>query len=175
MKKLLARLLAISLVAGCCIVYAKDLVKEFAFTVRSTELKSGPASDTTTVSRLAENNKVEILTRKAAWMQVRADSLTGWVKMLSLRFGDATPPPKNETSGLQSMYNLVTTGKSGSNVTTGARGLDERKLTVAVPNPKALDAMRTYAVSKPDAQRFAKAEKLDPQTVDYVSASGGKK
>ncbi|GGC89564.1 hypothetical protein [Undibacterium terreum] len=170
------RLLALFLLALGCIAHAKDaVIKEYAYTVRSTELKSTPFNDSTTISRLAENNKVEIIMRKAAWTQVKAETLTGWVKMLSLRFGDATPPPKNETSGLQSMYNLVTTGKSGSTVTTGTRGLDEKKLIAPSPNPKAFDAMRTYAVSKPDAQKFAKTEKLDAQSIEYVSASGGKK
>lgn len=166
--------LAAALAAFCSVAYGKDV----AWAVRNTELKAQPFADAQTSGQLAEKQKVEVLARKVSWTQVKADDLTGWVKMLSLRFGDASTAPaaqaQAQAGALQSLFNLVTTGSSGSTVTTGARGLDESKLATPRPNKPAFDAMRSYAVSSPDAQHYAKTEKLDAKTVDYV-ATGDKK
>ena len=74
------------LVAGCLLCSCAAHAKEYAATVRPTELKHEPYSDAQTLSTLAEHARVEVLARQYSWLQVRADTLTGWVKMLSLRF-----------------------------------------------------------------------------------------
>lgn len=143
---------------------------EMAYTVRPTELKAKPFSDAATLLTLADHGKVEIITRQSAWMQVKTDSATGWVKMLSLRMADT--PKKSGDGGLGALFNVATTGNSGSTVVTGVRGLSEEKLRDAHPNPQALQTMKGYAASKQEGVKFAKSGKLESQQMDYLPASG---
>lgn len=145
---------------------------EIAYAVRATELKAKPFADAATLLTLAERGKVEIVSRQASWMQVKADGATGWVKMLSLRVGNTEAQQKSGDGGMGALFNVASTGKSGSTVTTGVRGLSEEKLKNARPNPQALKSMQGYAASVEDAVSFARTGKLEKQQMDYLSPSG---
>jgi hypothetical protein len=145
---------------------------EVAYTVRATELKAKPFADAATLLSLAEHGKVEVVARQASWMQVKADGTTGWVKMLSLRLGNAEAQKKTGDGGLGALFNVATTGSSGSTVTTGVRGLSEENLKNAHPNPQALEAMQSYAVNEQGANSFAKAGKLESRQLDYLPPPG---
>lgn len=151
---------------GCCTLAAQ--AGELAHTVRATELKAKPFSDAATLVSLPERSQVEIVERQGSWTQVKANGKTGWVKMLSLRFGDAQK--KSGDSGLGALFNLATTGSGGSTVTTGVRGLSEENLKNPHPNPQALQQLKRYAAGKQEAQKFARAGKLQPQQVAYLPA-----
>ena len=158
-------LLVASLGMLCCTAWA-----ETAYTVRATELKAKPFSDAATVANLGESSKVDVLARQSSWSQVKSDKTTGWVKMLNLRMDDSGAPKKSGDSGVGSLFNVATTGNSGSTTTNGVKGLNEEDLRNPHPNPQALQAMRGYIVSTADAQKFAKAGKLVEQKIDYVAA-----
>jgi hypothetical protein len=113
-------------------------------------------------------SRVEILKRQSGWTRVKTATATGWVKMLSLRV-EAGTSAKRGDSGLGALFNVASTGKSGSTVTTGVRGLSEEQLTNAQPDAKALQAAKRYAVSKQEAQRYAAEGKLQAKSVDYLS------
>ena len=168
------KIFTLSLVLGFAFFSSLAIAKEEAFAVRATDIKEQPFSDAKTLSRLLENSKIEVLARKGSWMQVNATGVNGWVKMLSLRFEGHAPAPVNDNSGLKSVYNLATTGSSGSTVTTATRSLDEKKFTKTNANAQALASMRTFTVSKVDAQKFAKLEKLNEQSLAYVTSTGAK-
>jgi hypothetical protein len=170
MKNLATSCLAV----GISLLSSVAFCKESAFAVRATDVKDQPFSDARTVSTLPESAKIEVLTRKGSWTQINAPAGTGWVKMLSLRFESQSQAAGNDNSTLKSVYNLATTGSSGSTVTTATRSLDEKKFGKTVANPQALASMRTFAVSKTDAQQFAKLEKLGEQELAYISSNGGK-
>lgn len=140
----------------------------YAYTIRATELKAKPYSDAQTLATLAPRSKVEVLARRSGWTQVKSVSFSGWVKMLSLQL-ESNAQSKRGDSGLGSLFNVAATGKSGSTVTTGVRGLSEEQLKNAQPDAKALQAAKRNAVSKQDAQRFATEGKLEAQSVDYMS------
>ena len=142
---------------------------ELAYTVRATELKARPYSDAATLAKLAEHTQVEVVARHASWIQIKADGANGWVKMLSLRFGDAAQQ-KSGDSGLGSLFNVATTGSSGSTVATGVRGLSEEKLKNPHPNPQALRQLQRFAVNKQEAGKFARTGKLAAQHADYLPA-----
>lgn len=146
------------------------LAGEAAYTVRPTELKAKPFTDADTVANLAEKSGVEVLARQGSWNQVKANGATGWVKMLSLRFGDGTQK-KSGDSGLGALFNVAATGKSGSTTTTGVRGLSEEKLRNPQPDPQALEQLGELAVSKTEAQQFAKSGNLSAAQMDYLPAS----
>ena len=160
-------LLLIALMALCGMAQSA----ETAYLVRSTELKAKPFADAETLATLTEKSKVEVLTRQASWMQIKAEAGTGWVKMLSVRMDNpGAQPAKSGDSGLGKIFNLATTGSSGSTVTTGVRGLSEEQLRNAQPNPEAFKTLQGYAVKREDAQKFAKSGQLKAEKMDYLGS-----
>lgn len=145
---------------------------ETAYMVRATALKAKPFADAETVAMLEEQGRVAVLARQGSWMQVKATAGTGWVKMLSVRLGQpGAQPAQSGDSGLGKVFNLATTGSSGSTVTTGVRGLSEEQLKNAQPNPEAFKAMQGYMAKKDEAQKFAKTGQLKSEKLDYLGAS----
>lgn len=138
-----------------------------AYTIRPTELKAKPFNDAQTLTTLLPNVRVEVLSRQGSWTQVKADTRNGWVKMLSLQL-EKSGQSKRGDNGLSALFNVAATGRSGSTVTTGIRGLSEEQLKDAKPNPQALQAAKRYAVNRADAQRYAAEGKLKAQSVDYL-------
>lgn len=156
---------AIILALACSLAQAG----ETAYTVRVTALKAKPYTDADTLSTLAAQSRVEILLRRGSWCQVKVNDTTGWVKMLSLRLGEAS---KNKTgdSGFRTLFGVASTGSTGSTMTTGVRGLSEEKLHNPHPNPQALQEINGYAADKAEAQQFAKSGKLSATKIDYLPA-----
>jgi Bacterial SH3 domain len=138
-----------------------------ATTIRAVELKQAPASDAETVATLEEEATVQTGERRGGWIRVKTDAgASGWVKFLALRFS-GTGRGKNSDSGVAQLFNPARSGSSGSQVTTGVRGLDAEDISAAQPNPTALERMDGYAVNADEASRFAAAGPLQPQSVDY--------
>jgi len=136
---------------------------EPATLLRATELKQEPATDAATVARLPENAAVEALERKGGWTRVKSGSGEGWVKMLSLRYGSA----KAGDSGVSQLFSAARTGSSGTQVTTGVRGLDDEKISTAQPNAAELGKMDGFAVPASASAEFAERGQLKRQNVGY--------
>ena len=139
---------------------------EPATVIRATELKSQPATDAATVAQLPENTAVEALERQGGWTRVKAAAGDGWVKMLALRYGGAGSAKKGD-SGIAQIFNVARTGSSGTQVTTGVRGLDEEQIAKAQPNPGELEKLDKFAVERSTAAGFAAKGKLTAHQVDY--------
>lgn len=155
MKRLTAWLLLVPLLCWA----------EPATVIRATELKQDPASDAAAVAALAENTAVEALERKGGWIRVKAGGAEGWVRMLSLRYGAAAAKPGD--TGVTQLFNVARTGASGTQATTGVRGLDAEQIANARPNPAELAKLGNFAADRGAAASFAEQGKLDAQTVDY--------
>ena len=137
---------------------------EPATVIRATELKAEPATDAATVKSLPENTAVDALERKGGWTRVKAAGAEGWVKMLALRYGGAT---KRGDTGVAQAFNVARTGSSGTQVTTGVRGLDEDQLAKAQPNPAELAKLNRFAADRSVATSFAEQGKLSAVAVPY--------
>jgi len=137
---------------------------EPATVIRATELKSEPATDASTVAQLPENTAVEALDRQGGWTRVKAPSGEGWVRMLSLRYGG---PARQGDTGVSQLFNVARTGTSGTQVTTGVRGLDEEQLANARPNLAELARMKSFAAGREAAAGFAAKGQLSPSKVEY--------
>jgi hypothetical protein len=135
--------------------------------VRAAELKKAPASDAEAIAQLAQDTKVEAGERRGGWVQVRdAAGASGWVRLLWLRYG-AQGEAKRGDSGISQLFNVARTGSSGTQVTTGVRGLDAEQLTNAQPNLQQVQKLDAYAVREDAAKAFARQGKLESQSVDY--------
>ncbi len=136
---------------------------EPATVIRATELKKEPATDAATLSELQENTSVEVVERRGGWSRVKAAGAEGWVKMLALRYG--TPGRQGE-SGLSQIFSVARTGSSGTQVTTGVRGLDAEQIVNAQPNAAELQKMQSYAATPDAAAAFASQAKLKAVSVE---------
>jgi len=138
---------------------------EPATVVRPSPLMSEPATDATKVADLPANAAVDARERRGGWMQVRtAAGQEGWLKILALRYGGAA---KSGDTGLTQAINVARTGSSGTQVTTGVRGLDDEKISTAQPNPAELKKLEGFSVPAADSAQFAQRGKLQAQTVSY--------
>jgi SH3 domain-containing protein len=137
---------------------------EPATLMRAVELKKEPATDAAKVADLAENAKVDALERSGGWVRVKSAAGEGWVKLLALRYGGTA---RAGDSGLQQALNVARTGSSGTQVTTGVRGLDEEQISRAQPNPAELKKLQGYAETKQASSGFAESGKLKAQRVEY--------
>ncbi len=145
---------------------------EPATVIRAADLKQAPATDAATTGRLVENAQVDALERNGGWTRVKAaGGVEGWVRMLALRYAGAGEAKQGD-SGVSQLLNVARSGTSGTQVTTGVRGLDADQLANARPNPAELKKMEGYAASKEGAEGFAGKGKLQPQRVDYPKDGG---
>jgi len=142
------------------------VLAEPATVIRATELKQEPASDSATLAALAENTAVEVLERKSGWTRVKAQPGEGWVRMLALRFG-GTAPAKPGATGVTQLFSVARTGSSGTQVTTGVRGLDAEQIANAQPNPAELAKLEKFSADRDAAAGFAAQGKLSATAVAY--------
>src|SRR3989338_3815034 len=91
--------------------------------LKADDLKTEPFRDAKTVAKLAAGYKVDILKKDGGWLQVNSAKGKGWVRMLSIRKGDA-----RKGSGGASGVLALASGRAGTGkvvATTGLRGLNE--------------------------------------------------
>ena len=143
---------------------------ELAYTVRPTEVKAKPFTDASTLAKLAESAKVDVLNRQASWIQVKSDQTTGWVKMLSLRFDQISAAKPGSNSNLSTLFNIASTGSGGSTASTGVKGMSEEALKNPHPNPAALKQVSDVQVSTAEMEAFVKSGKLVSKPMAYLPA-----
>ena len=163
---LAAALLAVALEMFAAGARADDT----GYLIRETEIKAKPAGDSDTVATLRERARVDIVRRQGAWLEIKSEAGSGWVRMLGVRRGSASASGSS-SSGFASIFNVARTGSSGTGIATGVRGLDKEQIKNATPNPAELDKLNDYAVSSDDAQRFAAQANLAERRIDYVAAT----
>lgn len=141
---------------------------ESGMALKSDELKTEPFRDAKTVAKLAVGDKVDILKKDGGWMQVNSAKGKGWVRMLSIRKGDARKGA-GDAGGLLAL----SSGRAGTGkvvATTGIRGLNEEELKAAKFDGEELKRAESYASSKSEAAKFAAQGKLAARPFDYIAA-----
>ena len=142
------------------------LAVETGTALKADAIKKEPYSDAQTVGTLGVGDKVNILKKDGGWLSVTSAKGSGWVRMLSIRKGDA----KKEKGVLDSFKGLAS-GRAGTGkvvATTGVRGLNEEELKAARFDANELSLAESYLTSKADAQSFANQGKLKPRSLDYL-------
>ncbi len=162
------------LIAGSLLSLQDAAAQNLATVVRSTELKAKPFSDAETLKALKENDKLNVLSRKASWTEVKAQDVSGWVKMLSLRFEGADAKKTNVNALVDSGLALGKGSVTGSTTTTAVKGLDKESFKNLSPNMERFHKMQSFTANKNDAKTFASEQKLIEQEQAYINAEGGK-
>lgn len=143
---------------------------EAAQTLINTDLKQEPFADAQTLATLPASSAVEVIKRQGGWIQVKAASNEGWLKMSSIKLGGGNAGKGD--SGLGSLINVARSGRSGNTgvtVATGVRGLSPEDLKNAKPAPEAVKKLDSFPAGKNEAQSFANSGKLKSQSVEYFA------
>jgi len=144
-----------------------SVLAEPAQVIRATPLQKEPATDAARVAELAENTPVDAGERSGGWIRVRTQAgAEGWVKLLALRYGGPGAARRGD-SGLAQAFSAARTGSSGTQVTTGVRGLEAEQIAAARPNLAELNRMQSYAASRDASAAFADKGRLRRQSVEY--------
>lgn len=136
--------------------------------LKSDDIRTEPYRDAKSVAKLATGDKVDILKKDGGWYQVKSAKGNGWVRMLSIRKGDARKGG-GDASGLLALGS----GRAGTGkvvATTGIRGLNEEELKAAKFDEAELKRAESYATGKSAAAKFATAGKLTARPFDYLPA-----
>lgn len=164
----LLHILLLSLFLFPRLTYAADTAR----TLASTELKKEPFVDAQTIATLPASTAVDVVKRQGGWMQVKpASAAEGWVKMTSIKFGGVTTNAKGD-SGLGTLLNVASTGRSGNTgvtVATGVRGLSPEDMKNAQPAPEAVKKLDDFAATKSQAESLARKGKLSSHKIDYLA------
>jgi len=144
------------------------LATETGTALKADQLKAEPFRDAKTVANLSAGDKVEILKRDGGWLQVKSAKGSGWVRMLSIRRGEA----RKGTGDAAGLLGLAS-GRAGTGnvvATTGIRGLSEEDLKAARFDAAQLTLAESYATGRAEAKKFAARGKLVARQVDYLPA-----
>ena len=144
------------------------LAGEAGTALKADDLKAEPFRDAKTVGSLTAGDNVEILNKQGGWFQVKSAKGSGWVRMLSIRRGEA-----RKGSGDAAGVLGLASGRAGTGrvvATTGIRGLSEKELKAAKYNEKKLRKAESFAATEAEARRFAAEGKLVARKVKYLSA-----
>ena len=144
--------------------------QESGVALKDDVLRVEPFADAKTVGNVAKGAQVNIVKKASGWYQVKAGKTQGWVRMLSIRRGEATKVDVGkEVGGLSAL----SSGRAGTGQivsTTGVRGLSEEELKGAKFNETQLMKAQSFAASQGDAQDFAAKGKLKGRKFDYLPA-----
>lgn len=131
-------------------------------------IRKEPYSDAKTAGKLKRGDNISILKRSGGWYQIKAGATRGWVRMLSVRRGEAgKTSAASEIGGAASLA----TGRAGTGQivsTTGVRGLSEEDLKSAKFDEPQLRKAESFRVSRSDAERFGAKGALKVRTFAYL-------
>lgn len=162
-------ILALLLLLTC----APLLAQETAATSRSTELKAEARADSATLATLPEGTPILVLSRGSGFARVQtADKKTGWVRVFHFRSKGIAEESGSGGGILGGLFGGQKRPAPKATATVGIRGLSEEEMKNAKPNAAEFAKMKTYAVSKPDAEAFARRSRLNATPVTYVDANG---
>jgi hypothetical protein len=136
--------------------------------LKADELMAEPFRDAKSVGTLTTGENVEILKKEGGWFQVKSTKGSGWVRMLSVRRGEARKGSGDAAGVLD-----LASGRAGTGsvvATTGIRGLSEEELKAAKYNEAELKKAESFAVTEAEARRFATEGKLVARKVEYLPA-----
>jgi hypothetical protein len=152
---------------ACCVLCGAPLAwaAESGTLTKNDELKAQPYRDAKTLKALAAGEKISILGKDGGWYKIKAGKSRGWVRMLSVRKGNAKKAA-SATGLLALASGRNATGKVVA--TTGIRGLNEEELKAASFNADEIQLAESYAVNQADARKFAAKGKLLARPFDYL-------
>ena len=160
------RFFKIILMFFCLLAMQQVAAVETGSALKTEAIKKEPFSDAKTMGTLSLGDKVNIFKKEGGWLNVKSAKGNGWVRMLSIRRGDA----KKEKTLADSFKGLAS-GRSGTGkvvATTGIRGLSDEELKSAKFDAGELKLAESYLTTRAEARSFADQGKLKARGRDYL-------
>lgn len=157
--------LSLSIAEGESQAVEKKPAQENGVALKADKLVAEPFADAKQVGTIAKGDALVILNKTGGWYQVKGARAQGWVRMLSVRRGEAGK------SNAAKDVAALSTGRAGTGQivsTTGVRGLSEEELKAAKYDEKELKKAESFGVSRQDAASFALNGKLAARPFDYL-------
>lgn len=168
MEKLKLKRMAAAMATCGVLAWSAALAQETGTALKPDQIKAEPFKDAQTVGQIAKGDRVEILARQAGWVRVQAGGKQGWVRMLSVRRGQAAGADiGKEVGGIAS----IATGRAGTGQvvsSTGVRGLSEEELKGAKFDEAEVRRAESTAVPATEAKTFAAQAGLTPQQLAFL-------
>lgn len=164
------RSIALTVAAGFALFTAALSSAEIGTTRLAADMLSAPKSDAKTVGQLAKNSRVEIVERRGAWLRIKRDGASGWLRLHQVRLGEGTQ--KTSSEGTKMLWSVGQTGRSGASgivATTGVRGLSADDLKTAKPDPKQVKALEGYRANDAQAREQARAAGLRENQIAHLA------
>lgn len=136
--------------------------------LKTDEVKAQPFRDAKKVGAIAKGDKVQILRKQGGWLEIKVGGKQGWVRMLSVRRGEAGKTDAAKEAGAVAGLATGRTGTGQVVSTTGVRGLGEEDLKQAKFSEEEIRKAESYRVSAQAAQQFAQAAKLAPRRLAFL-------
>lgn len=154
-----------TLLAALLMLSGIAFAAETGTALKNDTLRKEPYADAKAMGTLKRSDKVQIIAKKGAWLQIKAGKSTGWVRLLSVKRG--TSGSSNEAAGVLGLAS----GRSGTGQvvsTTGVRGLNEEELKSAKFNEEEMKQLEANTVSEVDGKKFAAAGGLKARKLDHL-------
>lgn len=140
---------------------------ETGVALKDDQVRAEPYSDARIAGSISRNQKVEILSRKGAWLNIKTTKTKGWVRLLSVKRGTAS-----SGTSASDVLNLAS-GRSGTGkvvATTGVRGLNEEDLKTAKFDEAQVKTLEGYTQSAVQGNKFAGNAGLKAAKLEYLPA-----
>ncbi|RPI71334.1 MAG: SH3 domain-containing protein [Desulfobacteraceae bacterium] len=140
------------------------LAAEIGTALKADQIRKEPYSDALVTGSLARGERLEILSKKGAWLKIKTTKAAGWVRLLSVKRGTSGG---KQTAGLQDLAS----GRAGTGqvvATTGVRGLNEEELKSAKYNAAEVKKLESYTQTAKQGELFAKSGALKSIKVVYL-------
>ncbi|KQC07444.1 MAG: ligand-binding protein SH3 [Smithella sp. SDB] len=142
-----------------------SLAAETGSALKTDVIRKEPYSDAGKTGNITRGEKLQILGKKGAWLNVKTAKASGWVRLLSVKRG--TSSGGNQIKGVLD----VASGRAGTGkvvATTGVRGLNEEELKNAKYNEAEVKKLESFTITSQQAQQFAKSGGLKAIKFDYL-------
>lgn len=165
MRKVFTLLVSLLLAATAASTLAQE---EKGVVLKTDRLVAEPFADAKQVGTVTKGDAVVILKKSGGWFQIKGAGAPGWVRMLSVRRGEAAKG--NAAKDIAAL----STGRAGTGQivsNTGVRGLGEEDLKAARYDENELKKAESFRVPKNDAQAFAQQAGLKIHAINHLSVT----
>lgn len=148
---------------------ATALAAETGTALKADSLRAKPFADASVSGKVSRGDKVDILAKQGAWLNIRAGGKSGWVRLLTVKRG-ASNTAGNNVSGVLSMAS----GRAGTGqvvATTGVRGLSAQELKSAKFDEAEVQRLEGYTQSAAQGKQFAASAGLKAVKFAYLPAT----
>jgi len=151
-----------------------SLAGETGSALKDDIIRVEPYTDAKKAGEMERGDRLEIINKKGAWLNIKTAKAGGWVRLLSVKRGGGGGG--NEAKGVLALAS----GRAGTGkvvAASGVRGLSEEDLKKARYNEAEVRALESYTKSAGQGRHFAHKGRLKAVKFDYLPESheGGKK